>query len=440
MHDLSPFHLKPGPARDGAEPSFEGVDGATAAGQDSQRRLLRRNRWIATGLLIIVATLFVILESLHPTGFWLGLARASAESAIIGALADWFAVTALFRRPLGLPIPHTAIVPRQKDRIGEGLGAFVSRNFLEPGLVAGKVRSLDPAERLAAWLTLPGTAERLADRATAMLPKLIRYVEDRELRSFFEEALRGQLHSYKLSPMLGRLLGLVVATGHHQPLIERFVRIGIDMLENNRDRILQAVSERSRWWVPATVDQRVARTLIEGILQLLNDLRDPLSPARHRLEASVETLAAELQDDTDIHRHVETMKRRILELPEMRAALLALWDELRRIVLDDATAERSRTRAAISTGIRSIGASLEAQPAMRRRLNLAAERAVVDTLVPFREEIGRFISEVVRRWDARTVSDRLELAVGSDLQYVRISGTLVAATIGALIFAVTWHV
>src|SRR5689334_19788286 len=159
----------------------------------TQRRLLRRNRALATGLLLFAATLFTVLRFVPEPGFWVLLLRAASEASIVGALADWFAVTALFRRPLGLPIPHTAIIPTNKDRIGDGLGSFVERNFLEPSLVAAKLRSVAPADRLVRWLTVPGNVEGLAERLTATLPGLIHSVEDRELRAFFGRALGEQL-------------------------------------------------------------------------------------------------------------------------------------------------------------------------------------------------------------------------------------------------------
>lgn len=400
------------------------------------RRALYRNRALATGLLVLMALLFVALKFVPQPGFWVLLLRAAAEAAVVGALADWFAVTALFRRPLGLPIPHTAIVPRNKDRIGEGLGRFVERNFLDPDLVAARLRALDPAARLAAWLARPGNAEGVADRLVASLPGLIRSVEDRELRNFFVQAQGERLRSVEVAPLLGRVLDLLLAGGHHQTAIERMVAAALDYVERNEDRLEALVGERSGWWIPRTVDRRMARAVTQGVRDLLAELLDPASHARIRLEMAVEELATDLRSDPAMRAKVEAAKRQLLDQPEIQAWLGRLWDEMRGAILADLGAPDGRMRAAAAAALRSFGPSLEADPVMRTRLNVAVEALAVRMVVPWRRGIGRFISDVVRSWDARTVTERLELAVGSDLQYVRISGTLVAALVGTGLFLV----
>ena len=404
-----------------------------------QRRLLRRNRWLATGLLVVVAVLFLVLRLVPEPGFWILLGRAATEAAIVGALADWFAVTALFRRPLGLPIPHTAIVPANKDRIGEGLGSFVARNFLEPTLVAAKLRSLDPAARLVHWLTAPGTAEALASRLTGALPGLIRSLEDRDLRDFFTRVMGKQLHRTDISPALGKILGVLVSTGQHQPLLERLVEWLLDLIDTHEDRLIGMVGQRSGWWVPKSIDRRLARAIAGGVREFLTELLNPASTTRIRLEIAIEFLARDLQDDPDTRDRVETAKANLLERPEIQVWLAGLWDDLRDLALTDLEQPDSRARTAVATAIRSLGATLDADPAMRTRLNRQVERLAVELIDPWRPAIGRFIAEVVQNWDTRTVTDRLELAVGSDLQYVRISGTIVASLVGSALFlAVHW--
>lgn len=400
------------------------------------RRALFRNRALATGLLVLMAFLFVALKFVPQPGFWTQMLRAAAEAAVIGALADWFAVTALFRHPLGLPIPHTAIVPRNKDRIGDGLGRFVERNFLDPDLVATRLRALDPATRLAAWLTRPGNAEAVADRLAATLPGLIRSAEDRELRNFFVQAQGERLRSVEVAPLLGRVLDLLLAGGHHQAAIERMVAAALDYVERNESRLESLVGERSGWWIPRTVDRRMARAVTQGVRELLAELLDPASHARIRLEMAVEGLAADLRSDPNTRAKVEATKRQILDQPEIQAWLGRLWDDMRGAILADLGGPDGRMRAAAAAALRSFGPSLEADPVMRTRLNVAVEALAVRLVVPWRRGIGRFIADVVRSWDARTVTERLELAVGSDLQYVRISGTLVAALAGTGLFLV----
>jgi uncharacterized membrane-anchored protein YjiN (DUF445 family) len=418
---------------------FRQPEPSTTSGPESDEesgRLLRRNRTLATGLLLVMASLFVGLHFVPDPGFWIRLLQALTEAAVVGALADWFAVTALFRRPLGLPIPHTAIIPRNKDRIGEGLGRFVERNFLDPDLVAAKLRSIDPAARLARWLSVPGNAEGAADRIAASVPGIIRSIEDRELRQFFVRTQGERLRALEVAPLLGRMLDLLLERGHHQVLIERMVAAALDYVERNETRLEELVGEKSGWWMPRSIDRRVARAVGHGARELLADLLDPASHARIRLEMAVEQIATDLRTDPEMRAKVEAAKQQLLDQPEVLAWLGRLWDEARDAALSDLAAPGGRTRGAIVSTLRSIGMKLAADEAMRLRVNVAAERFAMRIVVPWREGIGHFISEVVRSWDTRTVTRRLEMAVGSDLQYVRISGTLVAALVGTGLFLV----
>ncbi|WP_207480796.1 DUF445 domain-containing protein [Arenibaculum pallidiluteum] len=402
------------------------------------RRLLRRNRALATGLLLLMATLFLGTTLVPAPGFWWQLLHATAEAAVVGALADWFAVTALFRHPLGLPIPHTAIVPRSKDRIGEGLGAFVERNFLDPDLVAARLRAAEPSRRLLVWLRAPGVAAMLADRITAALPALARSAGDDELRQWLGTALGDRLRGVAVAPLLGRVLEAVLQSGQHQGVVERLVAAALDYVERNEGRFQMLVGERTSWWVPRAVDRRVAQAVSSGLRELLADLLDPASLPRIRLEMAVEELARDLREDPDTRARVEAAKLGVLDHPEIQAWLGTLWDSLRDAALRDATDPEGRIRAGVTAALRASTRALAEDPALRRRLDHAVEAAALRLVVPWRRAIGRFIADVVRGWDARTVTERLEEAVGSDLQYVRISGTCVAALVGAALFLVTW--
>ncbi len=237
--------------------------------EDVQRHALRRNKLRATGLLLAAASVFVAASVLHEAGFWVLLVRATAEAAVVGALADWFAVTAVFRRPLGLPIPHTAIVPRNKDRIGEGLGAFVTRNFLTPELLATKLRSIDPAGRLAAWLSAPDHAALVAERVTLVLPHVIRSLEDDEIREFAARALGEQLRSADLSSALGKTLAVVTAGLPFDTVFDRALDALQKLLDREAGTIYEIVAERAAWWVPKAVDRRLAKAIVDGLSELL---------------------------------------------------------------------------------------------------------------------------------------------------------------------------
>ena len=404
--------------------------------EDRKRAELRRHRLFATGLLGLAGLGLVAAHLVPADGFWLGLARAGAEAALVGGLADWFAVTALFRRPLGLPIPHTALVPRNKDRIGEGLASFVERNFLAPELVAGKLRSLRLAERLARWLARRRTAEMLADRVIAAAPFALEAVEDRTLRDFVRKALREQLDEVDLAPMLARVLGVLREQGHHERLFDQALRMARRLLAENEQRIYESVSQKTPWWAPRTVDRRIAEAIVAGVIELLDEMGEPGHEARRRLEAALTDLIARLETSEKSREAVAAIKAQILDNPAVQDYLGTLWDAFKRLLLDDVRGSDSRLRRGLVDGLRALGHALAQDAQMQARLDRRIELFAAGAVVPFRAEIGGFIAEVVRSWDAKTVAERLELEVGRDLQYVRINGTVVGALVGCALYVV----
>ena len=399
------------------------------------RRALRRNRAFATGILGVAAIIFLATSAVANPGFWIALVRSGAEAALVGGLADWFAVTALFRHPFGIPIPRTAIVPKNKDRIGEGLGQFVERNFLAPEILAAKLAALAPVKRAAHWLADPDNAALVASRVAEALPPVIRSLEDRELRDFIARSFAEQLRELELAPALGRLLSLLTQSGQYDALFDRVLDATHDMLAANADRLYAMVSERSKWWIPRAMDRRIAERIIDGIEEILAELRQPGSEARGRFREAVETMAAELVGSPLWRRRVAEIKDRLLEQKEVQEWLGAVWDELRRVVLEDLAAPASRTRAAMAQGLASLGRTLAGDAEMQLRLHGGIEHVAL-AVVPWRGQISSLIAEVVRSWDAGTVAARLELAMGSDLQYIRMNGTLVGACVGCVLFLI----
>jgi uncharacterized membrane-anchored protein YjiN (DUF445 family) len=399
------------------------------------KRTLRRNRAFATGLLGVAALVFLGTSAVAAPGFWTALVRAAAEAALVGGLADWFAVTALFRRPLGLPIPRTAVIPKNKDRIGKGLGQFVERNFLAPEILAAKLAALAPVERAATWLATADHARAAADGICEMLPPLVRSLEDPELRAFVARSFHEQLREAELAPALGRVLAILTRSAPYDALFDRALDAAHGALAVNAERIYALVAARSRWWIPRSIDRRIAEQIVGGVEEVLAELRDKGSDARASFRDAVAHAADELVHSPDWRRRVAELKETVLEQKEVQDWLAAVWDELRRIVVEDLEAPQSRTREAISAGLQSLGHTLAADPAMRHRLHGVLEHVAL-AVVPWRGQISSLIAEVVRTWDADTVAARLELAMGSDLQYIRMNGTLVGACVGALLFLI----
>src|SRR5690348_7425086 len=245
----------------------------------------------ATGLLALAAAVFGAAAAFEARYPWLGYVRATAEAALVGGLADWFAVTALFRRPLGLPIPHTAILPNNKDRIGEGLATFIEQNFLTPEIIRAKVRSLEPARLIADWLSVPVNADAVARRVIRMLPHLIGAIDDHDVRGFFGEALDRRLTEIELAPLLGRAVSVLTAHGFHETLIDRLLDVGGRFIAEREEQLYDAAgAQRRRWWIPKAVNRQIAKAIIDGVKELLSTVREPGTPARRSLVEGTERL------------------------------------------------------------------------------------------------------------------------------------------------------
>ncbi len=404
---------------------------------DSQRyRALRRMRLTAAGLL--VAMLLADVAARLGEGRYPGLAylRAFAEAAIVGGLADWFAVTALFRRPLGLPIPHTAIVPRKKDRIGDAVGNFVANNFLSPEVLLPKVRALDIAGRLSLWLGREGNARFAARRLTAAIPPLMAAMQDEPVRRMLRDAAADRLRGIAAAPLLSRILGILVAGGQHLALFDIGIKAGRDFIEVNQEQIHQAINEKSSWWVPEWVDSRLAKRIVGGLLETLNDMEAMDHPWRLQFQETVGRLIDTLAHAPETHDRAEAVKDEIIGHPEVQAYLESLWLETKRVLLAD-LASGDRIERALTGTLSGLSLHLKQDARLQEVVNSWAARAVLHLLVPNRQRLGAFMAGVVRNWDTGTLVGKMELQFGRDLQYIRINGTLVGGLVGLLVHALS---
>ena len=314
-----------------ARPSASGrTDGELDA-----RRRLARNRLRAQGLLVVMGSIFVGTHAVPEPGFAVGLVRAGAEAGLVGGIADWFAVTALFRRPLGLPIPHTAIIPNNKARIAEALASFVQRHFLTEKAILRHVRSTRIAERLSHWLAEPGTAAMLAAPAAAALGHLARGLQNEDVQRLAERELGQRLRNADVAPVLGRVLRLLTTSGEADVFFERAIGIALQWLKDNRHRVELMVREHSRWWIPKRLDHRIAMAIYAEAIGMLEELRRPDSNARAHFRASILSLADDLHNSPDQRARVNAAKNRILEQPELRAWIASLWENVSASLLAD---------------------------------------------------------------------------------------------------------
>jgi len=408
-------------------PSAHGLRGDAA-----RRRDLGRMRALATGLLALMTALFVATR-LAPAGWtWTAYVGAFAEAGMVGACADWFAVTALFRRPLGLPIPHTAIIPRGKDRIGEALGDFIAGNFLTPGVLDAWLGRLEPARRLAAWLAAPGHAEMLAARLAALLPGVIG--SGAELRGLAGEILRRAARAGPAAPLAARILGWL----WRDPGVQRLVTQAIERLADfavEREAFIKSRIAGETWkWMPKWIDNILAEKFTRDLLRAAGELRDPEHPWRRDLNAAVEDLITRLAEDPDLLARGEALRERLLADRALGERLEGLWNEFAGRLAGDPAARDALLGEAIARALRGLGAWLTEDAGARERLDRWVRVAARRALSSQRQAIGGFVAQVVAGWDAADVASRLELQVGPDLQFIRINGTLVGGLVGLAIF------
>ncbi len=397
------------------------------------RHALRRNRLFATALLIVMM-MIAAATRLEPTPGWLvQLVRAGAEAGIVGGLADWFAITVLFRHPLGIPIPHTAILPRNKDRIGRSLGSFVERNFLVPEVILPKVRQLDLTNKVAAWLELPQTAPVVADWVISVAERLLAASDSTQITQLIQHTLGQQLRAVDLAPILGRAIKVLMTSDESDVILEKIVEATENWIMANKAKINEMVEQRSVWWIPRTIDRRIATAIVEGALDILHQLRQPESEMRIQFRNAISTMADGFMSSDEQRNKLQRIKGLIFDDAEVRAWVASSWDELSHGLISGLSDPNSTTRSTLQSAVPAVARSLREDTFMRARIDATIEY-LATALVQWRGEIGSMIYDVVRNWDARTVSDRLEMVLGSDLQYIRINGTIVGGLVGCAIY------
>jgi uncharacterized membrane-anchored protein YjiN (DUF445 family) len=404
---------------------------------DAKLRELKRMRAIATLLLAFMTLVFVITTMTRVNWPWVPYVRAFAEAGMVGACADWFAVVALFRRPFGLPIPHTGIVPNNKDRIGAALGQFITNNFLTLNVVGRKIVRVDALGYVARWMTDPRNSQQLAHYASRFLPQILRSLSAPQVGEVLGEVARRGIESIPAAPLAARVLSIIWAQGQAQAMLDRVVEIGGETLAHHKDFIRQRVAENSSSWIPKWVDNMIADKVMNGLLGTIGEMRNPDHPWRREVRESVDKLIVDLATDPDMYAGGEVLKAELLASPVFLEQARALWTQIESGLHADLSARNVAIEAGVEAAIRGLGTWLDDDLALRARLNRWVRAIVLRTLMPRRVEIGTYIAQVVENWDNVTLVNKLELQVGKDLQYVRINGTVVGGLVGLIIFVVS---
>ena len=392
----------------------------------------------ATGLLALAAVVFAgarVFESEYP---WLGYVRATAEASLVGGLADWFAVTALFRRPLGLPIPHTAIVATRKERIGRILGNFVQNHFLSREVVAANLRAVRPAERAARWLADPEHSRRVARQVASGLAKTLEALPDEDVRDLVRDVVSARIRATRVAPALGKTLALVLADDRHQGLLNEAVRLAAEAVRDNREVIREKVRTESPWWVPGVVDDQIFQRIISTVESLLRDIgADPYHPLRATFDTALRDFVDRLQHAPDVIAKAEALKEEWLTDPSLADLSTRLWEATRRAIVAYATrADGGATPGALDRALSEFGNAVMSNESLLTEIDDVVIDLAATVVERYRHEIGDLIAQTVAGWDPEATSRRFELAVGRDLQFVRINGTLVGGLVGLTIYTV----
>ena len=436
--------------------------------EEEKQRALEQMKRRATGLLVAAAVVFVGARVFEPRVPGLGYLRAFAEAAMVGGLADWFAVTALFRYPLGIRIPHTAIIPARKDRIGRSLGRFVQQNFLSRDVIGAKLAGANVGERIARWLANPVKARLVARQVAAGLSGAAEVLRDEDVRHFVERSLVGRARRVQVGPLVGRALGLLTAGGRHQELLDEALKLAARAVSEHESFIRQRIAAEAPWWVPGMVENKIHEKVVDALEHTLAEVgADPAHPLRARFDRAVQGFAERLRTSPDTIARAEALKEELLAHPAVREYAGSVWTDVKAalaryaalppggavadgvsvdgVSVDGVSVDGVPAGApnnppvgasgAVERGLVAVGTAILADPALTAKVDHWVHEAVLFAVAQYRAEAGQLIESTVGAWDPAATSRRIETQIGRDLQFIRINGTLVGGLVGLLLYA-----
>jgi uncharacterized membrane-anchored protein YjiN (DUF445 family) len=399
---------------------------------------LTRMKRRATGLLVLMGVVFAVAWTLEPGHPWLGYLRATAEAGLVGGVADWFAITALFRRPLNLPIPHTAIIPQRKDRIGRSLGNFVQNNFLSPDVLGAKLRAAQLSRRAAEWLREPEHARTVVRQAAGALRSATAVVRDDDVHALLERSVIEPLKNRPIAPVLADGLALLTLNDRHQQLLDRLIHGLGRLVAQNEPLIRQRIKEESPWWVPGFVDDQVHMRVVDGISRTLFEVSaDPEHPLRHQLDELLVGWIEQLRESPEVIARAEQIKQQVLDHPTSEQLTEGLWREVKKVLDRQMDAAEQGAPGGIERGLVALAQAAVEDEALLAKLDEWMIGAVLRIVEQHRHEVGPLIAHTVSAWDPDETSRRIELQVGRDLQFIRINGTLVGGLVGLVLYSLT---
>ncbi|WP_246257564.1 DUF445 domain-containing protein [Amycolatopsis anabasis] len=409
------------------------------ANEESKRRGLRKMKLVALSFLLGATVIFLLTSWAQAAGWpgWVGYVKAAAEAGMVGALADWFAVTALFRHPLRLRIPHTAIIPSKKDTLGRSLGEFVGTNFLSESVIREKLRRVDVSRRLGGWLSQPENAERVTSELATVVRGVVTVLRDEDVQAVMEQAVVRRVVEQPWGPPLGKLLDQVFSDGAHHKLVDLMCDRAYEWVRDNHNTMLRVVSDRAPTWSPKFVDAMLADKVYGEVLSFAWAVKTDVNhPMRLALDKFLGEFAQDLQKDPETMARAEQVKAQVLEHPEVQKLIGSAWATAKAMLLNAAEDPSSELRKRVRDGLRGLGERLISDDSLRSKVDSWVEGAAAYVVLNYSTEITTIITDTVERWDAEETSRKIELQVGRDLQFIRINGTVVGALAGLVIYTV----
>ncbi|HEX2721514.1 MAG TPA: DUF445 domain-containing protein [Gemmatimonadaceae bacterium] len=410
----------------------------TAFDEEIRAKQLRDMKIRAAALLVLAAIAFAVSHYLRAHYPWLGWVQAFSEAAMVGGLADWFAVTALFRHPMGIPIPHTAIIPSRKDRVGEVLGAFVERNFLNRDVIEQRLLEARLGERLAHFLSEPANSRAVARHAASGLVAAAESLRDDDVQGMIDAAILDRIRSAHVAPLISKGLSLMTAGNRHQELLDEGIRLAARAVGENEDIIRRRIEAETPWWIPSAVDDKILRKITKGIERTLNEVRDdPAHPLRVRFDAALKRFIDDLHTSPEVMARAEELKEELLSADAVRHFSASIWTDTKAALVRRAERAEETDVDAISTGLSKLGTAILDDRVLLERVDGWLRNGVLGLVQRYQSEVSDLIAHTVRGWDPTATSRRIELAIGRDLQFIRINGTLVGGLVGVVLYAIT---
>ncbi|MBQ75234.1 MAG: hypothetical protein CMQ20_09465 [Gammaproteobacteria bacterium] len=393
---------------------------------------------LATCLLILAVLIYITASIFEGQATWIGFVAATAEAAMIGAIADWFAVTALFRHPLGLAIPHTAIIPNKKDVIAQQFGSFVQRNFLSEDVISRKIRTMNLSRRVAAWTLEKENAQAIAEQITAGLAGVVRVMNDEDIQVMIEGKIRDRIRETSFAPMIGELLSFVTSGRRQQYLFDSAVDFCLYLLEDSDHDIKTKVGQETPWWFPTSVDSAIYKRIVRSTSKMLYEIQvDVLHPIRKRMIKSMNQFMDDLKHSPDIAEKEIAIKRDVLEQLAVRDFTVSLWTDIKHLLLEQSENPDAELKQAIEDAVIRFGQTILEDEALSTKINGWAEDSGRYLIRTYGHEVADLIADTIENWDPQATAERIELQIGRDLQFIRINGTVIGGMAGLLIHTLT---